>query len=675
MSAVAKILFVSLSNIGDAIMTLPSLDRLKADHPQAAITVVSGPRPQELFIANPAVAEVIVYDKHCRLREKIGLIRRLRAENFDLVVDLRNSIFGLFVPAAQGPSWLPRSAPDTISHSVQRHLRKLGPRCTGLPRVPGAEGLSLKAADQRYIDELLAGLKPAAGQPLVVCSAGARSDIKRWPQAKWVALINRISAELGARVILVGDKDDVPVNAAIAASAVAPLIDLSGRTSLHQLACLLKKASLVVTNDSANMHLASYLDVPVVAVFGPTDERVYGPWSGLSRVVCRQIFCRPCRKAQCRFKTLACMQLVSSDDVFRAVKAVLRKEPLAPPPAYKRILVMRSDKIGDVVLSTPVLESLRRAFPNAYISLLVRPYTVSLVKDNPFIDGLLVYDKQRIGRNPLRTLSFVLAVRRQRFDCVLILNPSVRTHIIAFLAGIPRRVGYDSKAGFLLTDRVANTKHEGRKHESEYTLDLLRALGVDPGRPAISIVLNPEILAWADEYLDRLGIAKGSRFCMINPGTNDLSRVWSPQRYAEVADSLVRDRGCKVIITSGRPDAAVARQVLGHMRQPGIDVIDKTSLIEQAAIISRCSLFISPDTGPMHIASALGVPVIALFGRKDPGVGPQRWGPLSAGSRVVQKDVGCRECPAHKCRKGFLCLQAIGVEDVLAAIDHILLDK
>lgn len=268
-----------------------------------------------------------------------------------------------------------------------------------------------------------------------------------------------------------------------------------------------------------------------------------------------------------------------------------------------------------------------------------------------------------------------MSVRRLRFDCALILNPSVRNHIIAFLAGIPRRIGYDSKAGFLLTDRVPNTKHKGEKHESEYTLDLLRPLGIDPVRPLPSLTLTSDMLAWADDYLNRLGITKSSCFCMINPGSADLSRVWPVERYAAVADRLALERGWKVVITSGRPDAAVARQVLSQMRQPGIDLIDKTDLPQQAAIISRCCLFISPDTGPMHIASACHVPVIALFGRKDPGVGPRRWGPLSPGSRVIQKDPGCSQCLAHNCRNGFLCLQAISVEDVLAAVDQIFLDK
>lgn len=676
MSIPAKILLVSLSNIGDAVMTLPVLDRLKTAYPGASITVISGPRPQELFRAAAGVSRVIVYDKHCSLRRKIAFIRSLRRERFDLVVDLRKSIFGMFA----GGRLVLRPVSSAGKHSVQRHLARLGRQAGAGASTAGS--IRPAESDLRAVSALLAGLAPAAG-PLIVCSPGARSQTKRWPQERWEELIVRICSRMKAQVVLVGDNDDAALNRQIAQAVEkqlpgAAVADLSGRTSLMQLACLLQRCAALITNDSANMHLASYLDRPVVAVFGPTDDALYGPWSSRSRLVMRQLFCRPCRQAQCRFATLECLRLVKSEDVFRALQDVLAhvpSAPCAPGPDCKRVLVMRTDKIGDVVLSLPVLGALRRRFPAAFIALMVRPYTRALVSNDPCADRVLLYDKQGIGRSLWRTLAFAGQLRRLRFDCCLVLNPSVRNHIIAFLAGIPRRIGYHSKAGFLLTERLPNTKHRGEKHEVDYTLDLLSPLGIAVQGLRPQIVPDPGMTSWAQDYLAGLGLGGGTPFCMINPGSADPSRVWPAERYAAVADHLVRVRRLPVVITSGKPDAAVARQVLERMAEPAVDLIDKTDLAQQAALISRCRLFISPDTGPMHIASAFNVPVIALFGRKDRGVGPQRWGPLSDTSRVIQKDVGCSQCLAHACRKGFLCLQAIAVQDVLAVVDAILLDK
>ena len=154
----------------------------------------------------------------------------------------------------------------------------------------------------------------------------------------------------------------------------------------------------------------------------------------------------------------------------------------------KRILIVRTDRIGDLVLSTPVIASLRKAYPNSYIAFMCRPYTEAIVKGNPYLDEVIVYDKYGKEKGFWATLKFARYLKRKRFDLALILHPTNRAHLVTFLAGIPERVGWDQKLGFLLTKRIPHTKQQGEKHELEYTLDMLRSLDIEPQEilPAMS---------------------------------------------------------------------------------------------------------------------------------------------------------------------------------------------
>ncbi|HOW42073.1 MAG TPA: lipopolysaccharide heptosyltransferase II [Candidatus Omnitrophota bacterium] len=674
MSIAAKhILFVTLSNIGDVVLTLPVMDRLKQIFPGCRITVVVSPRARDIFAQDASVEQVIVYDKHAPLREKFALLKKLSAGRFDAVIDLRNSLFGYLVPArlkSRKAYRLARSA-----HMKERHLAAVShfPHQTHEPR-PGC--LNSSAEEIAGVQRLLAGYGVNAGEKPVLLSAGARSLTKRWPKEHFAELARRLIKELRVRVILVGDSADVENNRGIAA-ACNGVIDLTGKTTLRELIALVRIAELIITNDSATLHLASYLDRSVLALFGPTDEVRYGPWSRRKQAIFKHIACRPCQQALCRFGHCYCLTSIRPDAVFQAARRFLTQPglPVGALPgedAVRRILIVRTDKLGDVILSTPVFQALREAYPRAYLVLLVRPYTFPAVKHNPFIDEIIPYDKAGIGRSWWKTLGMVRVLRQHRFDLAVILHPSIRNHLLTFLAGIPHRVGYSGKGSFLLTDTLENSKHLGKKHEIDYNLDLIRSLGIEPQRPALFLGIGAGEREWAAQALDQAHILPADRLVILHPGTNDPSRTWLPQRYAAVADAVIQRWGCKVMVFSGETDRAIAEQVLKEMRAPAVNMIARATIMQEAAVLQRAAVFISTDTGPMHIASALGVPVVALFGRRDPGVGPLRWGPVSPRSRVVQKDPGCPQCFAHRCTRGFRCLQAIEVQDVLQAVEAVL---
>lgn len=666
---VNKILFIGLSNIGDSILTLPVLDALKEKFPQAGITVLTGPRPKEIFQGNPAIEKTIAYDKRSGLKQKIRLYLDLNKERFDLVVDLRNSFLGAILFARKKTSPL-SIAPAGIKHMRDRHLYRIRDIA---PAAGPKKSFYIGRDDRDYIEKILQENNAASSGRIIVVAPGAKSHTKRWPQEKFGELVRLLISRLGAKVILAGDRDDLRVSGYIAGNNSA-VIDLSGRTNIRQLAALLEKAGLVITNDSAILHLASYLGLPLVAVFGPTDDAKYGPWSSRHAVAKKEIFCRPCQKAQCRFGTLDCLKLIRSEEVFRQAENILgsRPKPALKTPDFKRILVARTDRVGDVLLSTPVIKALRDYYPSSYIAMMVSPYARDIVEGNPYLDEVIVYDKDARHKGWLGSLRFAAKLRRKKFDLALVLHPANRAHLVVFLAGIARRIGYNRKMGFLLSDKLSHTKQLGEKHESEYSLDLVRYLGIEPEDKKPFMPLSAESEKWAEDVLSGYGISKGDKLLAVHPAASCPSKIWPNQSFAEVAERLSEKHGFKVIVVAGPKDIALAEQVIKNMRHPAINLAGKTSLSGLASILKRCRLFISNDSGPVHIASAVGTPVISIFGRNQKGLSPRRWGPLGAKDKVLHKEVGCIECLAHNCSKGFLCLKAISVEDVIHAAETIL---
>lgn len=683
-----KILFITLSNIGDVILTLPALDSLRERFAHSKITVMVGPRPKEIFKDNPHIDRLIIYDKHSRLKEKIKLFNELKKENFDMVADLRNSLFGMFLPARYRTSPL-SVIPKEIEHMKDRHLYKIQnlkcSRQSGIPQKAGKipkeieptkDFLNIRTQDKEYINQILKENNITDKDKIVVISPGARSHIKRWSEDKFVELISSVIEEFKVKVILIGDQNDISIAKYITGHSKYPLIDLSGKTTIAQLAYLLKKSALLITNDSAVLHIASYLNTPMVAIFGPTSEIKYGPWSRICAVVKKDIFCRPCERAQCKFRTLECMQLIKAQDVLREVRNILvarhRLHTTDHKDDFKRILIVRTDRIGDVLLSTPVIKVLRDEYPCAFIAVMVCAYAKDIVEGNPYLDEVIIYHKKGRHKSWYRSLKFAHNLKQKRFDLAIILHPTNRVHLITFFAGIPKRIGYNRKFGFLLTDRIKHTKQLGERHELEYNLDLLKHLGIHPTDKLPFMPIRPESERWVEQLFEKEGINKSDRLLAIHPGASCPSKTWPQERFSKVADRLVEKYGFKVLLIAGPRDIVKASLVVKNMNQPVINLVGRTSVSQLASLLKRCRLFISNDSGPVHIASGVGTPVISIFGRNQRGLSPNRWRPLGKKDRVLHKEVGCIECLAHNCIRSFVCLKAITVEDVLNAADSIL---
>ncbi|UCD15205.1 MAG: glycosyltransferase family 9 protein [Candidatus Omnitrophota bacterium] len=328
----------------------------------------------------------------------------------------------------------------------------------------------------------------------------------------------------------------------------------------------------------------------------------------------------------------------------------------------KKILIIRTDRLGDVILSTPVITNLRRAFPDAHISFMCRPYTKDVLEKNPYLDEVIIYDKYGEHKNIFATVKFAFSLRKRKFDWAVILHPTNRAHIISFLAAIPTRAGWDRKASWLLTKKLAHKKQEGKKHELEYTLDILRALKVPIVDKTTYFPIKEEAEEKVKNLLIKEGLKEGKKFIVIHPCASCLSKKWPQGYFSELIKLLNEKTSLKTVIITAKGEEQFGKQLVN---QAGvIDFRGKLTISEVGSLLRRAALFISNDSGPVHIAASLNTAVISIFGRKDPGLSPQRWKPRGKNSFYFHKDAGCTKCFAHRCPKKFLCLKKVYPEEV-----------
>lgn len=317
-SKVKKILMITLSNIGDVVLTLPVLGVLKKEFPSADITVIVGPNAKEIFEAEPSVSEIVIYDKHMPILKKLQFGLKMRSRGFDLVVDLRNSLFPLLVGARYHSSFLRKA--DTHIHRKEKHLKVLSG--LGMPTDNAPFSISFNRDDKLQVNSVLNELGILPDDDMVAIAPGAKSHIKRWMTTGFVRLSDRLNKEAGFKVILIGDENDRSINDEIEGVGLKEVYNLTGRTNIRELAYLLSLCRLLISNDSAPLHIAGAIGLPTVAIFGPTDHNKYGPLSANSLVIRKGLSCSPCESAACRFD-LECMEEVSADEVFKAARRIL----------------------------------------------------------------------------------------------------------------------------------------------------------------------------------------------------------------------------------------------------------------------------------------------------------------------------------------------------------------
>ncbi|MFC1698671.1 glycosyltransferase family 9 protein [Candidatus Omnitrophota bacterium] len=320
-SKISRILIVNLSNIGDAVLTTPVVQSLRDNFPHAHLAVLVGPRAFGVFKSDRRINQKIIYDKSITWKNKLALTNRLRHDNYDLVVDLRESFFSILLGSRYRTSVILKP-PKSLLHMKDRHLWKVSSLGLTVDNTQGPS-VELGAEEQLNVSKLLKKWQVKNNQVLIALAPGARNKTKRWEKQAYAQLIEKLKGSYNARIINVGDSDDRPLVEEIISSIRPQPINACGRTEIGELAYLLTKCKLLISNDSAPMHLAWAVGTPVVSIFGPTDDRKYGP-RGPKDVVIRKILdCAPCGKSLCFKGTRDCMKLINVDQVFAACQKIL----------------------------------------------------------------------------------------------------------------------------------------------------------------------------------------------------------------------------------------------------------------------------------------------------------------------------------------------------------------
>lgn len=326
----------------------------------------------------------------------------------------------------------------------------------------------------------------------------------------------------------------------------------------------------------------------------------------------------------------------------------------------ERILVVRTDRIGDLVLATPVFECLKRNFSNLIIDALVSQYARPILDNNPFINEVFIY-----GESDRRSLLNTL--RQNRYGLCLLIYPRFRLVWLLYRAGISIRVGTAFRwYSFLFTHKVYQHRKEVKKHELEYNLEMLGALGIQPERILPKIYLSKSEQENVDSLFRDYDLKSEDLKVVIHPGGGRSSLPWSEQKFGQLALELQTKLGVKIIITGEKSERPLTHKVFQMLKSEAIDFTGKLNLRQLCGVLSKVNLLVTNSTGPLHIAAALGTRVAGFF-CPIKTASPVRWGPYGEGHQVLMPPVEPCNCSVTNCRKSN-CMDLISVEDVFEKV-------
>lgn len=306
----------------------------------------------------------------------------------------------------------------------------------------------------------------------------------------------------------------------------------------------------------------------------------------------------------------------------------------------KRILLVRTDRLGETLLNVPLAAALKNAYPGAHLTWLVHPGLVELLQDAPGVDRV-IGDSQALAPEWRRALQLGRRLRPGHFDLALISNATKTLHAASWLARIPVRVGYDRKWGCLLTHRLEDRRRLGECHEVEYNMRLLAALGLTPPAP---VVLRLPITTHGEsgclQLFERWHVGIHDQVVAVHPWTANPRKQWPLERMRRVLEGMSGRPGVRVIVVGGMEEMRQVPALMQGLREDVVNAVGRLPLPLLAACLSKARVVLTNDSGPMHLAAAVGAPVVALFGTGDPGSTPQRWGPWGAGHTVICKPLG-----------------------------------
>jgi len=331
-----------------------------------------------------------------------------------------------------------------------------------------------------------------------------------------------------------------------------------------------------------------------------------------------------------------------------------------------RLLIRATNWVGDAIMALPALQVVRKRFPQAHIAILALPYVAQIYDHQGIADELMVYDRRDVHSGIRGRARLAAALRAKKFDAALLLQNAFDAAWIAWRAAIPERIGYARDArGLLLTKAIPVPKRgEIPAHEKFYYLELLRRAGwLDalPEVPEIALRVDAADARSAEEKLRSLGARAGSLRIAVGAGASyGSAKCWPPDRFASALNQVQRESEADVVLFGTPSETEVASAIQAGLARPALDMTGRTQIAELPALLSRCGAFLGNDSGAMHVAAAVGLPVVAVFGPTDP------WGtaPVTPRSTIVQQKPYCSPCFLRRCPTDHRCMTAVTPEMV-----------
>lgn len=333
----------------------------------------------------------------------------------------------------------------------------------------------------------------------------------------------------------------------------------------------------------------------------------------------------------------------------------------------RNILLVRTDRLGDVILSTPACTALKKRYPECRVTFLVRKETVPILECHPHVDEVLIADEPQFAgcRGFFRLVAFL---KKKKFDTIVLLHPTFRLGALAFLAGIPQRIGTGYRFySILFTHRVFEHRKTVQFHEAEYNLRLLQAIGVNDAQVEFHYKLAENERRQSQSKLKELGIASEDRPVVLHVGSGGSARDWPPAHFASLADALHAEGLGPIVFTGGPREVDLVTSVIHRTQTKPLNLAGRLTLKDLLVLFEKASVFVGNSTGPLHLAVMVGAPVVAFY----PPIlvcRPERWGPYGRRADVLMSQQ--QEC--FRCRKTgekyCACMAAISVQQALAKI-------
>jgi len=339
----------------------------------------------------------------------------------------------------------------------------------------------------------------------------------------------------------------------------------------------------------------------------------------------------------------------------------------------KRILIFNVNWIGDVLFSTAALRNIRRNYPDSFIACIIPGRCYPVLKNNPHLDEVIIFDEHDRHKNVFSKFSFVQFLKHKNFDTAILLHGSLTRALLCKLADIPEIIGYNTKKrGWLLSKKIPVPGRD-TLHRIDYYLNIIEKAGLRVEDRYLEFFISEEDERFAAEFLGKQGITGDEAIIGINTGGNWLPKRW-PREYWTKLIQLIQDQlGIKVVISGGHQDMTLAKIISSSLINKPLITCGMLNLKQSAALLKRLELFISGDSGPLHIANTVGTKkIIALFGPTHTAV----TGPFPLKNvTILQKDVGCKvPCYVVGCDDN-RCMKAITPEEVFAKVKTLLNEK